>query len=290
MRLLFLIIVFIFGTSISFGQTTEQSLFWEISGNGLSKKSYLYGTMHVQDSRVFQFQDGVLNALDNADFCLFELNLDSVNSIEVIASLIMINGTTLESLVKKKEYVLIKKYFTDSLQLDISLFNRIQPFYTASMIGSKEFKQEEIMALDAYFFDRAKSKSISCVGLEKLSEQIATFSSIPYTVQINYLMDIINSKYNGKPIENELDKMVDLYIKGDIEGLLAFTLNNFTDEEFKNLFEREFIKKRNETMTKRLVPYLQKGSSFIAVGAAHLGGSYGIIQLLKDKGYTVKAL
>jgi uncharacterized protein YbaP (TraB family) len=43
-------------------------------------------------------------------------------------------------------------------------------------------------------------------------------------------------------------------------------------------------------MTKRLVPYLQKGSSFIAVGAAHLGGSYGIIQLLKDKGYTVKAL
>jgi uncharacterized protein YbaP (TraB family) len=290
MRLLFLIIYFIVGTSISFGQSTEQSLFWEISGNGLSKKSYLYGTMHVQDSRVFQFKDDVLNALDNADFCLFELNLDSVNSLEVITSLIMNNETTLESLVKKKEFALIKKYFTDSLQLDISLFNRIQPFYTASMIGSKEFKQEETMALDAYFFDRAKSKSISCLGLEKLSEQIATFSSIPYTFQITYLMDIINSKYNGKPIENELDKMLDLYVKGNIEGLLAFTLSNFTDEEFKNLFEREFIKNRNETMTKRLVPYIQLGSSFIAVGAAHLGGSYGIIQLLKDKGYTVKAM
>lgn len=285
---LFIFFIFLFNQLI--GQVSEKSLYWEISGNGLTKKSYLYGTMHVKDKRVFQFKEGVINSLDNADYLLLELNLDSINPIQLIASLLMTNETSIESLLKKKDYALIKKYFQDSLHLDITLFNRLQPFYTASIIGSNEFKQDETLALDAYFFDRAKAKSITCIGLEHLSEQIAAFSSIPYSKQTTYLLDIVNSKYANKPVENDLEKMINLYLNGDIEGLLEFTLTGFTDKEFKNLFEREFIKNRNKIMFERLIPYIHKGSAFIAVGAAHLGGNYGVIQLLKNKGYTVKAL
>jgi uncharacterized protein YbaP (TraB family) len=267
----------------------SQSLFWEISGNGLQKPSYLYGTMHVQDNAVFQFKPTVLPALDSADFLLLELNLDSVNPIELMASLVMSNDQSLDKLLKKKEYTIVEKFFKDSLNMSIYLFNRVQPFYTATIVSSKDLKKEQDDALDAYFFKRAKSNHIPCFGLEKITEQIGAFSAIPYPYQANYLVQTIKNINQGQ-VSNETDDLMNLYLQGDIDGLVLLTLQAFDDPLIHDVFKKHFIVQRNENMVTRMLPYLEHGSAFIAVGAAHLGSEDGIIHKLKLLGYTVRPL
>jgi uncharacterized protein len=266
-----------------------QSLFWEISGNGLERSSYLYGTMHVQDNAVFQFKPRVLPILDSADFLLLELNLDSVNPLELMASLVMTNDQSLDKLLKKKDYALVEKFFKDSLNMSIYLFNRVQPFYTATMVSSKDLKKEQDDALDAYFFKRAKQNGTICIGLEKVTEQIGAFSSIPYLYQANYLVQTIKS-LNKSVVSSEADNMMEMYKNGDLEGLIQLTLQAFDDPVITASFNKYFLVQRNENMVNRMIPYLTKGNAFVAVGAAHLGGAEGIIQLLIAMGFTVKPL
>jgi uncharacterized protein YbaP (TraB family) len=289
MKIIHIVILFILTQSLGFGQTTEKSLFWEISGKGLKEKSYLYGTMHIQDNRVFNFKEGVLTALDSADYFLMELNLDSVNPLELMGSLIMKDGATLETLLKKKDYQLVNKYFTDSLKMSLFTFNALQPFYTATLMSAKDFKKEQSEALDAYFNTRAKKNKIPVIGLEKVSEQLAAFSALPYDFQANYLLDAVKEAYKAVAT-NEEDILLSAYLNGDIEQLLTTTLTSIEDPKINELFVEQFITKRNQVMVDRLVPFLSKGSTFTAVGAAHLGGEKGIITLLRKLGYTVTAL
>jgi uncharacterized protein len=267
----------------------SQSLFWEISGNGLDKPSFLYGTMHVQDNAVFQFKPTVLPALDSADFLLLELNLDSVNPIELMASLVMTDDVSLDKLLKKKDYALIEKFFKDSLQMSVYLFNRVQPFYTATIVSAKDLKKEQDDALDAFFFKRAKTNGIACIGLEHIREQIGAFSAIPYQYQADYLVQTVRNYYQSTP-SNDTNDLLELYLKGDLEGLIQLTMDAFDDPAINDLFKTHFIQIRNQHMVQRMLPYLHKGSAFVGVGAAHLGGNEGIIQLLRNLGYTVNPL
>lgn len=285
----FLLLLVLFYSTFSFSQQTENSLFWEISGNGLTKKSYLYGTMHVRDSRVFQLSNATYHALDNADVFLMELNNDSIDPFSMMQSLAMKNGTTIKDLVNKKDYRMIENYFIDSLKSSLVPFNAMQPFFVAFMVDGGGFNAEENEALDLTLFSRAKSKNIPCFGLETIEEQINAFSSLPYDYQANYLVEIIKNKYKGI-IESDQDKLLSYYLNGELEKLLTYTMVNFNDPKIKAIFEQNFITLRNQVMTTRMLPFLDQGSTFIAVGAAHLGGQNGIIALLQKLGYTVTAL
>ena len=85
-------------------QTKEKSLFWEISGNELNHSSFLYGTMHVQDERVFDFKEGVLEALGSSSVYAMELNMDSVNQMSVMNLMWMQDDISIKDLLSKKQY------------------------------------------------------------------------------------------------------------------------------------------------------------------------------------------
>ena len=104
MRTLFIIIFLFFSSVSSFSQNKYNSLCWMIYDNGLSDTSYLYGTMHIQDARVFQFKNGVKEAFDQSDIFAMELNMDSVNTLQLMDKLIMEPPYRLDSLLTKKEY------------------------------------------------------------------------------------------------------------------------------------------------------------------------------------------
>ena len=95
-----------------FSQGEYQSIFWEISGNGLKETSYLYGTMHSQDSRIFQFKDGVEAAFNNSDIYAMELNIDSIDKSKIISELVMKNDGSLDKLLSKKEYLIVGRAFS----------------------------------------------------------------------------------------------------------------------------------------------------------------------------------
>jgi len=272
---------------IGCGQEKYNSLFWEISGNGLTESSYLYGTMHTQDERAFQFKEGVMDAFNHAEIYAMELNMDSVDQTALLSKLIMDSTYSLKTLLTADEYTLVSDFFRDSLGQALFMFERMQPLFTAQMVALRDLEAQQTDALDIYFFKEAKKQKKQTIGLEKTMEQIDAFSAVPYELQAKGLVDAVTDY--GKEGELDMDTMMKYYVEGNLDKLLEMTIEDEEDEEMAKIFNDIFLIKRNYNMTDRAEPYIKKGSTFIAVGAAHLPGKEGIITLLRKKGYKVIA-
>ena len=272
----------------SIGQDKYNSLFWEISGNGLKESSFLYGTMHTQDDRVFQFKEGVMDAFNHAKIYAMELNVDSIDQVALLSKLIMDSTHSLKTLLTESEYTMVSDFFRDSLRQPLFLFEKMQPLFTAQMVSLRDLEAQQADALDIYFFKEAKKQKKQTIGLEKTIEQIDAFSSISYELQAEGLVDAV--KNYGNEDELDMDAMMKYYVEGNLDKLLEMTTEyDEEDEEMSKIFNDVFLVKRNHNMADRAEPFIKKGSTFIAVGAAHLPGEEGIIELLRKKGYKVIA-
>jgi uncharacterized protein len=269
------------------GQEKYNSLFWEVSGNGLTENSYLYGTMHTQDERAFQFKDGVMDAFNQAEIYAMELNMDSVDQAALLSKLIMDSTYSLKTLLTADEYTVVSDFFRDSLGQALFMFEKMQPLFTAQMVSLRDLEAQQTDALDIYFFKEAKKQKKQTIGLEKTMEQIDAFSAIPYELQAKGLVDAVTGY--GKEGELDMDAMMKYYVEGNLDKLLEMTTEYEEDEEMAKIFNDIFLVKRNYNMADRAEPFINKGSTFIAVGAAHLPGEEGIIKLLRKKGYKVIA-
>ena len=282
------IFVFLFSSLLSFSQSKYNSLCWKIYDNGLTDTSYLYGTMHVQDSRVFQFKNGIQEAFNRCEIFALELNMDSVNTFQLMDELIMEPPNRLDSLLTNKEYEMVSQYFKDTLGIGLMIFNKMQPIYTSQLISFEKLKKDQDVALDIYFFNEAKKQNKTTVGLEFMEEQLNAFKSIPYDVQAKELFKAVENAYKGEG--QEIDELIEYYLNEDLDKLLELTLNSqFMDEEINIIFKQVFLIDRNHKMAERSIKYIKSGPTFIAVGAAHLPGKEGVIENLRRKGYTVEA-
>ncbi len=258
------------------------SVFWEVSGNGLEKPSYLYGTIHTADNRAFQFKDGVLDAFQHADTYAMELNPDSVMNMDMLKLFIMEDNYTIKGLLGEEDYATASAFFKDSLGQSLFLYNKMQPMFVAAMIPQRVLKAEQEQPLDLYFNALAKEHHLKVVGLEKMEEQAAAFKAIPYKKQAQNLMESITA---SGTVDSIMYYMIEHYAQGNLDGLLALVEADPISDNFNDVF----VVQRNHRMVQRLIPHLQAGSTFVAVGAAHLPGKEGIIELLRQQGYTVTA-
>ena len=272
---------------VACAQEKYNSLFWEISGNGLTEHSYLYGTMHTQDDRAFQFKDGVMEAFNQAEIYAMELNMDSVDQEGLLSKLIMDSVYSLKTLLTANEYKIVSDFFRDSLGQPLFMFEKMQPLFTSQMVTLRDLDAQQTDALDIYFFKEAKKQKKQTIGLEKTIEQIDAFSAIPYEMQAKSLVDAV--KDYGKEEDLDMDTMIKYYVEGNLDKLLEMTTKDEDHEEISKIFNDIFLVKRNYNMADRAEPYIKKGSSFIAIGAAHLPGKEGVIELLRKKGYKVIA-
>ncbi|MCB9195438.1 MAG: TraB/GumN family protein [Flavobacteriales bacterium] len=288
-RIVYLLLIVFFGVT-SIAQTTQKSLAWQISGNGLKKTSYLYGTMHTQDQRVFEFKKGVLEALEASDVYVMEVNMDLMDQFSIMSMMVMDGDTTLDNLLSKTQYDSVSAYFSDSLGQSLKLFGSMMPILTAQTIELKDLGSDQELPLDLYFADLAKKNKKEVLGLETAEEQIKALKSVTYKDQAEYLYELVKGRYEGKE-DGSIKELVELYIKGDLEGMLKLSSDDsMSSEKASEDFENNLIVKRNRIMTKRLIKIIQSQSAFIAVGAAHLGGKDGIITLLREMGFSVEPL
>lgn len=292
----FISVLFVFGSSCK-GQQKEkksttpnagkyQSLLWEISGNGLEQASYLYGTIHIQDQRVFELRKETKEALKSAKICALELNFDSINPMALMQHMYMENGMTLQQLLTPEDYKLVAAYVRDSAGMPLMFLERVHPIMLMSVLQTKDFKQDQENALDLYIGKEAKKQGACVVGLEKMEEQIAVFKSVPAKKQGEMLVEFVKegSKIDGMSMED----MLEAYVNEDLDRLMEMTESVGEDSESK-VFEEAFLVDRNKIMVERSIPLMQENTTFIAVGAAHLPGEDGIIELLRKEGYTVTA-
>ncbi|MEN8789151.1 MAG: TraB/GumN family protein [Flavobacteriaceae bacterium] len=260
----------------------RNSLLWEISGNGLTESSYLYGTMHVSKKIAFRLDDVFFEALQNSDIVALESDPDTWLDNEIHHSP---NGYGLgygfegkgfyrnAFLLEAPEVKEIAAY----LAFDDRLINNI-------LYRTNEYDQnfEEETYLDMFIYQAGAKFGKTIVALENLEESSTLVARASMNAMKNKPDEWLQKKMQGQDL-NYL--MQNAYRERNIDLLDSIDRAMYTDYYRKNML---YI--RNENMTESLDSVMQNGKVFAGIGAAHLPGAHGVLQLLKNKGYSVLPL
>lgn len=263
------------------------TLLWEITGNGLPRPSYLFGTIHMICSDEAILSDSLKKAIENSDDVYFEVDMDNLfEMLGVMKKMKMRNDTTLADLLDREDYDKVKKYFEDrETLLPFSVLETYKPLLAASMLMEGNTNCESPEAMEEVIMKEAKHNGKSVKGLESMSFQMSIFDTIPYKMQAMQLVKYVDDADKGNDDEKEYDKLMQAYLEQDLSKLEELTkttdmgIANFTDILLYN---------RNKNWVEKLKTILPDRSVLVAVGAGHLPGDKGVINLLRKAGYTVK--
>lgn len=271
----------------------EKSLLWEINGKELKKPSYLYGTIHMIGKEDFFLTDETLASFDQAEQVVFEIDMEEMSNIfaqfSLLMDLFMDGGQTLRDLVSEEDYKLVQAHF-DEMGLPLMLLERIKPLFL-SVFASGDIDQEgfasgEVVSYEMEFMEMAREKKKNTGGLETIEFQMSLFDSIPYKAQAEMLVESIKAE-EGEGSGMDFKSLVEIYKSQDLEAMQTSVDDT---EGMTSQFETMLLSNRNENWIPIMAKMMQKKSCFFAVGAAHLGGDNGVIQLLRKEGYTLRPL
>jgi len=253
---------------------------WKIEGDGIHT-SYIYGTMHLIKEKDFILTDNVKNTFAETNQLILELDMDNPSlQTEMMKYITMKNDTTLNDLIDEESYKKLDAKIKPIIGVSLDFINTWQPLMISSMLTG-DIMGENPVSFESTFMKMAKTDSLEVLGLETPEDQLNIFHSIPYSLQAKSLLRSLNNK--EKMIE-EFKKLVLLYKNEDINGLYNIFVKQ--DEGVKLPIDI-ILHNRNEKWISKIQEYATDKASFIAVGAAHLGGEKGVISLLRKAGYTV---
>ncbi|HUP10651.1 MAG TPA: TraB/GumN family protein [Niastella sp.] len=261
----------------------DNTLLWKISGNGLSRSSYLYGTMHVLCAGDAIVSDSLKLAIKYADQIYFELDMDNMGEmLGAMKFLRMNDGRKLSELLTKDEYARVESYFKQhSVPLPLAMMNRFKPYFISSLIGEQMMSCDQKNGMEELIMRESKQYSKEIKGLETTEFQASIFDSIPYEKQAKDLVSYIDSIDSYKQVTME---MVEVYRKQDLERMDSLMHKSDPGmDEYMDIL----LYGRNRHWVDQM-PEIMKGKCILfAVGAGHLPGGQGVISLLRKKGYKV---
>ncbi len=279
-RLFFLFGFFFFSINFLTAQDrSNYSLLWEIQHTDSNKKSYLFGTLHVKDSRAFKFSDSVIPMIKKSEMFALEIHPDSVydNFNENYYSTGLEN--VFKKILSKDDYQRLKNRFYEINNTDLDSFPLLHPQLIESMLTKEKDKPNDRRTfLDAYLYGIAYNSKKEIAGLEKIEDQIPTIANIDEESVKKSILYLLNSSVEEQ--YDELEEITQLYYNGDIDKILHYI--NSDDSANKTMV------RRNNVMANSMEKIMQKNSLFAAMGTAHLPGKDGVINLLRKKGFTVK--
>lgn len=252
----------------------ENSLLWEVSGNGLSKPSYVYGTIHGICPNDYFLGEKTKNAFQKSDQLILEINLsDPIEMAEMqkasIASEPLSTKLSAEQL-SKLDAVLQKNTGYKVKQFDNFTLATVMGF-----IAIKTFDCEILKSYESDFIDLAKKENKSIGGFETVKTQTSMLTNAYTDSELIETLGDFNKA--------ETRKMVDDY---KAENLM--NLDNANEKVMSDNAKKIIIDDRNKDWAKRMPDMMKKESLFVAVGVGHLPGESGVINLLRKAGYKVK--
>jgi uncharacterized protein YbaP (TraB family) len=261
------------------------ALLWEISGNGMKKKSYLYGTMHVSKKLVFNLSDSFFYALKSVDKVGLELNPDNWQTDMIKAE----NEKT--DLNKYTSTVYRSTLSSGSVELEkyesnLQTLLKVQPSVINNLLYRNYNKYnedyEEDTFLDLYIYQAGKKLGKHATGMEKLK--------VSDIMQIESYNNELREKKKAKDIGNTSklnEKIEEAYRNQDLDALDS--LEKVIQQS--DAYIKHFLHDRNVIQANSMDSIIKNGSSlFVGVGSAHLPGDNGVIELLRKKGYKLRPI
>jgi uncharacterized protein YbaP (TraB family) len=262
------------------------SLLWEITGNGMKKPSYLIGTMHVSNKLAFNLPDSFYIALRNAQMVALETNPETwqedMSKFDFAGGYGYSNYSAMPS-----DYLTINtlKFYKYDNKIERSLFSN--PSTINNLLyrtyGNESSDFEEDTYLDMYIFQCGKKWSKRIAGVENYGESMKLMAEA--------YKDAAKDKnkkersYGDNDGEYSADKLQEAYRSGNLD--LLDSINKYNS--FSAAFDEKFLYKRNEIQANSMDSIIKSGTSlFVGVGAAHLPGNRGVIEMLRNKGYKLR--
>lgn len=278
-----------------------KGIFWTIEKDGVAP-SYLLGTMHVTDPRVLAMPAGAADASKAAKTIAIESDeiIDEKKAMAGLMTkpelLMFMDGKTIKTLLSEDQVAKLEAALKER-NIPLAAVQSFKPWMISGMIAlpacelarkanAAPFLDKKI-ALDAI----AAGKPVK--GLETMQEQLSAMAALPLDLHLKSLTETLDL---GSRMNDVIETMTALYLSGDI-GLTVPMLRALTPEQDAKdadagyaAFEEMIVTKRNHIMADRATPMLNEGGLFLAVGALHLPGEEGVVELLRKQGFTVTAV
>ncbi len=270
-----LFVIILFSTTNLFAQqNSKYSLLWKISGKGLSKPSYLFGTMHVKDKRVFNFSDSVMLSLQSCSRFALEAHPDTL--IQKMFAILQRDDSSrsIAKMFSKEQYKQLEKKFQGKTGMPLG---KIDPIALESAMEEKDKTDDKVTFIDAYLYGIARTLNKDIYGLEDAGNQMDEYFDNASAVK-ERILDLLDDDVQTVQDENKED-MTNVYSTGDLDAIYQYILKN-------SVIDSSIIA-RNKVMASSMIKYMADDALFTAVGVAHLPGPDGVIALLRNAGYTV---
>jgi len=280
--ILFLISIFILSVNV------QGQLLWKVSGNGLNKSSYLFGTHHLIDKDLIPQFDSILAVCGQADAVIGEMNLKTPGMQKKMMQGSVMKGKKIRDLVSASDYQMLDTEFKSVMGVGMNLLGSFKPMMLMTMhqimlyMKSVGLKKQPV-AVDELFQKQARASKKKVIGLETLDFQMSMlFDSFTLERQAEILLYEVREK---EQMLNELSQLNEVYVSGNLEKMKQMDVE---DESMTSEERRRLVDDRNLNWMKQLPAFFNEQSCFVAVGCMHLVGETGLINQLRLDGYTVE--
>lgn len=276
--------------------SANAQLLWKVSGNGLSQPSYIIGTHHLAPYSIMDSIAGLQKALKETQQVYGELKMSEMQSpatMQKMQKMMMIDSdTTLTSLLSPEDFAVANKFCKENLMMDLSMAPKLKPAFLLNNIAvvayvkhiGKFNPQEQ---LDTFFQSQAVQNGKKAEGLETPDFQFDLLFN-RYSLQCQAQLLMCTLRHIDTEVES-LKKLTDAYMKQDLNTMLQINEERKGNQCDPSPAEEDaMIYNRNRTWAAKLPAIMKEASTLVAVGALHLAGKKGLLNLLKKQGYTVE--
>ncbi len=280
-----LLLVSATGGAASQDQAADRSLFWSIKKDGQAA-GYLLGTIHSEDPRVLDFPEDFIARLRANRVFAMELVPDLTTLARLSEYVNYPPGQTLESVIGSRRFKSLETALS-TYNVPPEQINRMKPW--AAMMTLSTPPPETGFFMDLSLSLRASGSGLKVVGLETLDQQLSFLENMPVPMQLSLLDQAIEG---FEQVTDAHDQMVNAYLENDLVELQVISDQQMQEvgEEASNYFIELGIHARNLRMAETLLPQLEVNSVFVAVGALHLPGEKGLLNILRQQGFELSPL
>ena len=269
---------------------SQKTFLWKVRSK--TNTVYVLGSYHLSKKEIYPLNQKIENAFDQSDILVVEANVNDIKKVDIqkfMESALYPANDTLEKHLSTETYEWVKKE-TSGLGIPIELINKQKPWFLSMTLVSLESLKlgfDPDYGIDKYFISKAEGKK-KILELESLVYQIDLLSNLSDKDQELFLIYTLKDL---NIMEQELDKLTQAWISGDTKGMETILTRSVSeDKRLSSIFEK-LIYERNRKMVSKIEDFLRtKEVYFVMVGAGHLVGNQGIIEILKGKGYLVEQL
>ena len=279
-------------------------LLYKISGNGIGKPSYIVGTYHLAPASYVDSIPGANEALASVEQVCGEVDMSEMESMagvqKVMAAMMLPDGKSLSDILSDEEMGKLNAFMNEVMGADLNnpliaaQLGKMTPAAIANQLQLVQYMKmtpgfNPNALIDSYFQSEAKKADKPVIGFETIDFQISVlYTGSTIERQKEQLICMIDNQEYNQMVMEQLTKA---YFSQDIDAVLAVTEEKLgtscdsTPEE-----EEALIYGRNADWVEKIPAIIGDKSTLSVVGAAHLPGERGVLELLKKEGYTVEGV